>query len=226
MVPICSPKCRAARRDRRRRRVWMQCARCHSPVLCEGKAPHYRSLAAANKGRAFCSTACRDAWMQDLRIRTGGQFLATYNRAHASERMTADNPMARGEVRQRVSQRLRDMGHRPPVQGGNGRPMPEPQSRLLETLGEGWTPEFVVPVGMGRQAGYPTHYKLDLAHPGQKIAIEVDGPSHCSIAQQERDRRKDAFLKRQGWTVLRFTNQEVMADTAAVARTATSTTSR
>ncbi|MGH8572339.1 MAG: DUF559 domain-containing protein, partial [Gammaproteobacteria bacterium] len=34
------------------------------------------------------------------------------------------------------------------------------------------------------------------------------------------------WLRGEGWTVLRFSNQEVMADTAACAQTAVSTTSR
>ncbi|MHB1593881.1 MAG: endonuclease domain-containing protein [Streptosporangiaceae bacterium] len=85
--------------------------------------------------------------------------------------------------------------------------------------------EFAVSTGR-RVPGLPSCYKLDLAHPAAKVAIEIDGNSHNTTLGKERDRRKQEWLTGAGWTVLRFSNREVMADTAACARTAMSTTLR
>ena len=98
---------------------------------------------------------------------------------------------------------------------------------LVEALGLGWETEFVVPTRAGRQlGGLPTHYKLDIAYPELMVAVEVDGHSHNTTERKAQDERKTEFLAGLGWTVLRFSNQEVMADTAACARTVLSTTSK
>jgi very-short-patch-repair endonuclease len=46
------------------------------------------------------------------------------------------------------------------------------------------------------------------------LVIEVDGPVH--LAQQDYDRRRDAFLVGCGFTVLRVSNDEVLSDVASV----------
>lgn len=40
-----------------------------------------------------------------------------------------------------------------------------------------------------------------------KLCIEVDGPYHSEPIQQQRDQRKDAYLKGRGFKILRITNQ-------------------
>jgi len=45
------------------------------------------------------------------------------------------------------------------------------------------------------------------------LAIEIDGNSHCLLSRQAQDRKKENFLKSLGWTVLRFTNQQVIEET-------------
>lgn len=42
------------------------------------------------------------------------------------------------------------------------------------------------------------------------LVIEIDGPIHN--AQQTRDAMRDKFLQQQGFTILRFTNDEVLHD--------------
>ena len=123
-------------------------------------------------------------------------------------RVAAMNPCESPEVRTKISATLKAMGHRPSIRGGNGRGMTVPQSMMKEVLGDGWTDEFALSLGQ-KTEGYPTNYKLDLAHPGLKIAIEVDGLSHGS--RRELDAKKDAKVAEFGWTVLRFTNQEIVA---------------
>jgi hypothetical protein len=110
----------------------------------------------------------------------------------------------------------------PPVRGGNGRGPSVPQAMLADALG--WRMEFVVLTNEPRGSGYPSHYKIDIANPFAKIAIEVDGNSHSSLARRAQDEKKDSFLVSRGWLVLRFSNREVMENLSACVRRAMSTT--
>jgi very-short-patch-repair endonuclease len=55
----------------------------------------------------------------------------------------------------------------------------------------------------------PNSYKVDIASPQHKLAIEVDGNSHKTTKWKFLDKRKEAVLSALGWSVLRFWNQEV-----------------
>jgi hypothetical protein len=141
--------------------------------------------------------------------------------------MKANNPMHTAQARAKMSATLRRIGHRPPWSGGNGRGLTVPQNLLmaeLTRLQTGWFAEFSLTTK--RALNLPKNIYIDLAHPESKTAVEVDGASHALLKQQDADRRKTAFLNGLGWIVLRFSNQEVMARSAACALTATSTTSR
>jgi hypothetical protein len=135
--------------------------------------------------------------------------------------MKARNPMRLQENREKMKATLAEIGHKPRSQGGNGKPMPEPQRRLAEFLG--WPTEQVV---VPKDGTMPWHYKLDIAHPTMKVCVEVDGGSHCSLARRESDRRRDERLSRLGWLTFRFSNRDAMERTAECARTVLSTTSR
>ncbi len=50
-----------------------------------------------------------------------------------------------------------------------------------------------------------------------KLIVELDGYSHDT--RIEHDRRRDAFLKTEGYQVLRFSNADVMANLDGVAQT-------
>ena len=126
---------------------------------------------------------------------------------------------------QKMRATLLAKNHKPKVLGGNGRPATQPQRMLKERLGDDWALEWIVPTKKGSE-GFPHHYKLDIAHPVKKVAIEVDGASHLSRKGRERDRRKDAFLRENGWQLFRFWNKAVMADLEGCAQTVMSTTSK
>ncbi len=85
---------------------------------------------------------------------------------------------------------------------------------LAEALG--WPTEVVVKTGhSGRDgAGFPAHYKLDIANSEMMVAVEVDGASHTTLERQGQDRKKERFLRGLGWTVLRFSNREVLDNLA------------
>ena len=55
---------------------------------------------------------------------------------------------------------------------------------------------------------------VDFYCPAQRLIIEVDGPIHDSTVEDDRVRQE--FLESLGMHVLRFKNDEVLADTARV----------
>jgi hypothetical protein len=157
-------------------------------------------------GRVYCSKECG----MKYNAATSSKTMAETNRKYASERMRERNPMTRPDSREKMKETLRRIGHHPIVQGGNGRGLTEPQKILLNAL-EKLSPvaEFIQRSKQGRYSGYPGHYKIDIAIPESKIAIEIDGGSHCALARREQDRKKSAFLESLGWTVLRLSNQQI-----------------
>lgn len=53
-------------------------------------------------------------------------------------------------------------------------------------------------------------YRIDLALIGPRIAIECDGKDyHSSPDQKTHDRRKNTYLRRNGWKVIRFTGRQI-----------------
>jgi len=59
-------------------------------------------------------------------------------------------------------------------------------------------------------------YRLDLFWPAEGLAVEVDGPEHRGRIAFANDRRRDVRLHLLGLSVLRFTNEQVLSDVAAV----------
>jgi hypothetical protein len=79
-----------------------------------------------------------------------------------------------------------------------------------ESPGESWTRLAILDTGI--PAPVPQHsiehggrelYRLDLAWPHHKVAVEYDGREfHESAAQREYDQRRRSWLRQQGWTVI------------------------
>ncbi|MGE3809854.1 MAG: endonuclease domain-containing protein [Gemmataceae bacterium] len=105
---------------------------------------------------------------------------------------------------------MKARGHSPRIRGGNGQ-LTKQQQALLIVLGPKWTAEHSVPVPDYRRERLPKHLKIDLAHPGLRVALELDGHSHRSPQRRLQDSRKTLFLARNGWFVLRITNQRAEA---------------
>ena len=53
-------------------------------------------------------------------------------------------------------------------------------------------------------------YIADFAWLSARIVVEVDGDSHETEGGRRHDLRRDAFLKSQGFTILRFDNDQVI----------------
>jgi hypothetical protein len=179
------------------------CTQCRTPFPLVKKHQCYKFRAGKP---VYCSEQCR--WERHSEV--ASETMACTNRKYASQRMKTNNPMRQEAARHKMQATLQAMGHAPKIRGGNGTG-PTPAQRLLaETLG--WSMEYVVKTHApkGNPDHIPTNYKLDIANPSLKLAIEVDGMSHTSMSRQAQDRKKEQMLTGFGWTVLRFTNQEVM----------------
>jgi len=61
-------------------------------------------------------------------------------------------------------------------------------------------------------------YLCDFYCHDAKLVVECDGEPHHTAKGKQHDAKRDAFLKAQGLTVLRFENQRVLNDTDAVLR--------
>ena len=59
-------------------------------------------------------------------------------------------------------------------------------------------------------------YIVDFASHSRKLVIEVDGAQHYDHDQMKRDARRDAFLLAKGFRVLRFNNNDVIANREGV----------
>ena len=177
-----------------------------------------RRPASNNQGRNFvCCTADHKVWTSNRGWVTAGQLIPgdqvqvetaaeksqQYKITYKGRRRLASLRRADDQTKRR-----RGTSGRISVRGGNGQGLTKAQEALKEALGNGWTAEYVINTAGARAKGAPKHYKIDLAHPTCQIAVEVDGSSHQTEERRAQDRRKDRWLRRQGWRVFRFSNRE------------------
>lgn len=165
----------------------------------------------------FCGKSCmgRWRWTQDgirTKAEEGMRRAAAQNparRAASSARMKANNPMANLATREKMRCALR--GRTFLARGGNSQPT-TPQILLADALG--LPMEYAIPTApvAGKFPSLPHNYKVDIADPETKIAIEVDGRTHRQPKWKFFDRRKTEILNALGWQVIRFTNEQVLTD--------------
>lgn len=175
----------------------LPCSECGTIVRAVTKT----DMDTARRGRAYCSEECKVQYLRRLSSET----MARTNRRDASTRMRERNPMREESSRQKMASTLRAIGHRP-TPGGNGNGPTVPQLTMANALGEGWIMEYPVKTGLR----WPPCYKVDIGHPGMKIAVELDGGSHATLSRKAEDAVRDERLRGVGWTVLRFKNTEAM----------------
>jgi very-short-patch-repair endonuclease len=73
------------------------------------------------------------------------------------------------------------------------------------------------PAGLKFRKQHPLGpYTLDFYCPAAKLVVEIDGDSHGMGDSPARDRRRDAWLREQGLSVLRFDAADVMRDVESV----------
>ncbi|MCR4921567.1 MAG: endonuclease domain-containing protein [Bacteroidaceae bacterium] len=61
-------------------------------------------------------------------------------------------------------------------------------------------------------------YIVDFMCPDCRLIIEVDGDYHSTIMQQSDDIQRSQWLEENGYTVIRFTNEQVLNDMGSVIR--------
>jgi very-short-patch-repair endonuclease len=61
-------------------------------------------------------------------------------------------------------------------------------------------------------------YIVDFACPAKKLIVEVDGSQHGEDDNAAKDSARTTRLEQDGWTVLRFWNDDVIRDMDAVCR--------
>lgn len=149
-------------------------------------------------GAKWCSQDCRNAdpvYREQLRQMAKDPAWRQKVSEATKERM--HDP----EIRERHLAALREAmscevdGHT--FNGGKGKPPNELEvwyADLLQPLGYSW--HHIIKVD-----GSGLHYTLDFAQVENRINIEIDGSSHKG--RQEKDNRRDLFLRNLGWKVIR-----------------------
>jgi very-short-patch-repair endonuclease len=116
----------------------------------------------------------------------------------------------------KASKRLKEIGWKPPVRGGNGCGPTKAEKMLISILPQELIWNYGIKTGKWNGSGYPPVYKVDIAIPEIRLAIEADGNSHCSFSQKRKDLKKDQFLEGLGWTVVRLSNKRILNESQAV----------
>jgi hypothetical protein len=179
-------------------KVNMACAECQQEF--ELSMSQRSEFTSGRQSRFFCSKGCRTRWVlkqpgqQEIRQKK----LALMRSEH--DFMNTPEAIAKRVVT------LKKTG----VTGGSGRPPSESHKMLADALS--LPIEYPVKSGLKRSLGFKAVYHIDIANPDVKLAIEVDGKSHRYGLWPERDRKKTQVLNDLGWTVLRFTNEEIKDD--------------
>lgn len=90
--------------------------------------------------------------------------------------------------------------------------MPAPEAKLWNAL------RTLRPQGhhFRRQVEIGQRYYVDFCCHASRLVIEVDGDTHFMGNAPKRDQVRDAFLAREGYRVLRVTNDEVMRNLEGV----------
>ena len=130
--------------------------------------------------------------------------------------MRENNPMRNQSTRDKVSASM--SGRTFLARGGNGTTT-EPQRQLATALSLPMEYAIVTAAVKGLFPSLPNAYKVDIADPALKLAIEVNGRTHRQPKWTYLDRRKTEVLSALGWSMLRFTNEEAMTGLQACVET-------
>lgn len=166
-------------------------------------------VSSTNRGQKYCSRSCGRKAMWASKTMEERAALIEKGAVKLRGRPSWNKGVpCRTETKAKLSAAHRASGHRPCVQGGNGRIAPCEQM-MLEMLPPYWNFQHVILTGKPRGSGFCAAYKVDFALPYKLWALEVDGNSH--IARRHLDAKKDSCLESLGWSVFRVTNAQVRA---------------
>ena len=174
--------------------------------------------------RRFCNTSCSAKW----RMNTFGPVkVSEEGKKHQSEsmkslwdrpefrennhkRMTENNPVYQdGVVAKAHKTRLKNGSYHNNFRFGNGR-ISEYENIVKDYIEDfDFLYNYPIPTKLARDAFpkylFPTSYKPDFVNLEKKLCIEVDGPQHM----KEIDEKKDFCLNYLGFTVYRFTHEQI-----------------
>lgn len=187
-----------ARADQLLPDVSAKCRQCGTDFVLT--KPQRSELRSGIRSSFFCSKTCRSIWT----ISQPGQ--QEIRQQAVREKRQAFDFLNTPEAIKKRTETLQKVG----VKGGIHRGPSQPQETLANALG--LPMEFKVKSGKPRSEGFKAVYSLDIAAPEAKLAIEIDGRDHRYSKAAEKDRKKERVLADLGWTVLRFTNEQVMDD--------------
>lgn len=176
-------------------------------------------------------TEARAAKIQASREKTFAEHPEIYAAMIAKQAATMANymnsltPAEKAKRRKHQVATAKRLGFRFSVRGGNGTGPTAAEKQLLVWFPQGRL-NFPIKTGKWNGSGFPPTYKADVAFPKLGLAIEADGGTHNSPLGQMRDAKKTAFLQGLGWTVLRFTNREILENGDVVRKLLSSIISR
>jgi len=162
-----------------------------------------------NRGQLYCGKSCsrRAMWASKTQEERNEITSKTASKLLGRPSWNKGVP-CREETKRKLSAAHKTSGHKPKVQGGNGRVAPC-EAMLREMLQPYWISQYSVKTNKPRGSGYAAAYKLDFALPFKKWGLEVDGNSHT--ARKHLDAKKDSLLASLGWCIFRVTNAQVRA---------------
>lgn len=79
----------------------------------------------------------------------------------------------------------------------------------------GWITQHKILTGV-HSYHEPRYYKLDFAHLGRSVCVEIDGTSHKLPKRKISNERRDAFMCELGWRTLRVPAKDIVSDIEAV----------
>jgi hypothetical protein len=189
-----------------------------------GKNMNFYTISQMKKQNC-CSVACasklkwekgstRERYTESMKKHNRSQIMKDIHKRNpnlskmSSQRMKENNPMKNIESVEKMRKKL--AGRTFLSRGGNGKLTPQ-QILLHQMLGDEWIMELPIPTReyKGTEKSLPFCYKVDIAHPKQKVIIEIDGKSHKTEKWKFLDKRKTNILTSLGWKVLRFWNEEI-----------------
>lgn len=147
---------------------------------------------------------------QGNKVSENGHITLSENAKKRNLLLTADR---RKDIGRKISEKM-SSGIIPVRFGGyTGNGYPTKQQLLLfnELIqhDDNWKLEYSIPTQEKRGTSYPTNYKVDLALPEHKLAIEVNGKLHTTKTMVEKDKKKIEFLNKKDWLVISFWNDEI-----------------
>lgn len=75
--------------------------------------------------------------------------------------------------------------------------------KILDSLG------FIEDLDYCRQYPLAERFVLDFAFVNEQVALEVDGKSHQLNKQKIKDKRRDKYLRQNGWVPMRINDEEL-----------------